>query len=421
MIVEQLLITTCNTYTHLSPPHLSLSLSLTTFANSEFIADLETPVSTLLKVRAHYETSGFPGHCFLLESVEGGERVARFSFVGAGPRRVIVCGGETSSTAESGGGSSGASATGGSGVEGVGSSSSSDPLTLLENALGESRPLTIPGVILPAFTGGAVGYVGYDCVRFFEPRVAPSILSQPDFLGIPDALFMLVDTVVVFDHVRHTIKVISYARLPERLGCAKPLTMDEASAAVAVAYSSAASVIDTLALCLAGPVPPSSLTPRPAASALLRPAPWSPPRTIPPTTSIPSPPTDNLNDGQSKLIDWTSGSNVGKEGYESMVRNLKGHIVEGDIIQAVPSQRISIDIPPKCTASAFDIYRQLRILNPSPYMFYLECDGLVVRRRRRGREGGEGRGGGEERRDTMTSPLIQCLSLYPPPPSPPFH
>ena len=330
-------------------------------------------------MRAHYETSGSPGHCFLLESVEGGERVARFSFVGAGPRRVIVCGGDGGGAADGVAGSDGGAGAGS--VAGAGSGADdatatapvADPLALLEKELAKSRPLTVPGVILPAFTGGAVGYIGYDCVRFFEPRVAPAVNAQADVLCIPDALFMLVDTVVVFDHVRHTIKVVSYARLPERLGCDGNGLLSPADAAVAVAdaYAKAAGVIDTLALCLAGPVPPSSLCPRPAALAQLRPAPWSsPPRFL---SGAPDETGSDL-----KVIDWEAGSNVGKEGYEAMVRNLKKHIVEGNIIQAVPSQRISIDIPAKCTASAFDIYRQLRILNPSPYMFYLECDGLVV-------------------------------------------
>jgi anthranilate synthase component 1 len=311
----------------------------------EFIADLETPVSTLLKVRAHFASGAHPGRCFLLESVEGGERVARYSFVGAGPSRVLVCGGS------------------GAGAADV------DPLVALERALGESRLLEIPGISLPAFTGGAVGFVGYDCVRFFEPRVAPAIDAQPRALDLPDALFMLVDTVVVFDHVRHTIKVVSHGRLPDGWGAGA--AADDDAAAVA-AHAAAASAIEAVAQCLAGAVPPSAQFPPPAApsSSLLRPAELSPPRrsaSVEPMSGSPAP------------LDWAAGSNMGKAGYEAAVASLRGNIVDGDIIQAVVSQRISLKVPPGCTASALDIYRQLRILNPSPYMFYLECgDGLTV-------------------------------------------
>lgn len=338
--------------TSLPPPNTPPLLLLVIFSrlNREYIADLETPVSTLLKIRAHSGTSSHPNHCFLLESVEGGERVARYSFVGAGPRNLIVCGADEGAAHE-------------------------DPLRVLESALSESRPLTVPGVILPAFTGGAVGYVGYDCVRYFEPRVSSSIDAQPDALAIPAALFMLVDTVVVFDHVRHTIKVVSYARLPEGLSSKTPTIILES--AVAEAHNAAAKVIDSIAHCLAGPVPPAASAPRASAAApLLRPAPWSPPRAnaqLDLSGAIAA-----ASSGAPSPLTWAKCSNVGQQGYEAMVLNLKEHIVEGDIIQAVPSQRITIDIPANCSASALDIYRQLRILNPSPYMFYLECDGLFV-------------------------------------------
>lgn len=314
----------------------------------EFIADLETPVSTLLKVRAHFAVGAHPGHCFLLESVEGGERVARFSFVGAGPSRVLVCGG--SSTDAIGG----------------------DPLVALERVLRESRLLDVPGVSLPAFTGGAVGFVGYDCVRFFEPRVAPAIEAQPRALDLPDAFFLLVDTVVIFDHVRHTIKVVSHGRLPDGWGAG---SVEEDEAAVVTAHAAAASEIEAVARCLAGPVPSSALFPQPAAPSLslLRPAELSPPRRVGAT-----PPADGA-DRATPALNWLAGSNMGKEGYEGAVSSLRENIKNGDIIQAVASQRISLEIPPGCAASALDIYRQLRILNPSPYMFYLECgDGLTV-------------------------------------------
>ena len=341
----------------------------------EFIADMDTPLTILLKLRAHAARGGgHAHHCFLLESVEGGERLARYSFVGAAPRGVIAVGPPGTPGCTHGAG---------------------DPLAPLEAAFAGCRLLPVPGHDLPAFAGGAVGYVGYDCVRYFEPRVAPLVEAQPVALGVPEALFMLIDTMVVFDHVRHTIKVVAHARLPGAPGDA---------AALAAAYAAAAGEIEALQLQLAAPVPPMQLLSAPGlqspqrggggggggGSAASRSYPSSPssprglaaaqpvlqPSPLHPAGAPPLPPPS--------APAWEAHSNLGREGYEGIVRTLQGHIVDGDIIQAVASQRISRPLPPGSTVTALDMYRQLRLLNPSPYMFYLECgEGFTVRLRAR--------------------------------------
>jgi len=245
-----------------------------------------------------------------------------------------------------------------------------------------------------------VGYVGYDCVRYFEPRVAPLVEAQPVALGVPEALFMLIDTMVVFDHVRHTIKVVAHARLPGAQGDA---------AALAAAYAAACAEIDALQLQLAAPVPPMQLLAAPglqspqragsgggggssssssisssssssssegsAAARASRSYPSSPSSPRPAAAPAAAPPSQPAS-----AFAWEAHSNLGRQGYEDIVRTLQGHIVDGDIIQAVASQRISRPLPPGSAVTALDMYRQLRLLNPSPYMFYLECgEGFTVR------------------------------------------
>ncbi len=134
---------------------------------AELLADLETPVSAYLKLAA-----GEP-YAFLLESVEGGERLGRFSFIGAQPRRVLTI-------------------------------SAEDPLPPLASLVGRREVVRLPG--LPRFVGGAIGYLAYDVVRFFEPRVP---LPEADVLGLPEAVFMLADTVLVFDHLKHRMLALT--------------------------------------------------------------------------------------------------------------------------------------------------------------------------------------------------------------------
>ena len=143
----------------------------------EVVADLETPVSAYLKVARGK-------HSFLLESVEGGERLARYSFIGTEPYRVLRTG-ESAALNETPG----------------------DPLAQIEDELRRFTPVPVEG--LPRFHGGAVGYMAYECARFYEKLPVPDADPQ----GFPEAIFLFVDTLLVFDHIQHKIKVVSHARL----------------------------------------------------------------------------------------------------------------------------------------------------------------------------------------------------------------
>jgi len=250
--------------------------------------DLETPVSAFLKV-ARGE------HSFLLESVTGGEHVARYSFIGTEPYRVFRSGPFADP------------------------SEGEDPLREIEAELSRyrlSHPKDTEGhTSLPRFTGGAVGFLAYDVVRHFEPRVA---VPAADPLGLPEALFMFVDTLLVFDHVKQTIKVVSHCRL---------------DGDIETSYRQACWRIDELAKRLQQSLP---ATPYPLA-----------------------PPSQEQQPVE---------SNVGRERYLEMVERCKEYIVAGDVIQVVPSQRLSR----KTSAHPFSVYRALRNVNPSPYMYYLQ-------------------------------------------------
>ncbi|TGJ79213.1 hypothetical protein E0Z10_g9552 [Xylaria hypoxylon] len=249
-------------------------------------ADLITPSAAYLKVSAH-STSDFT---FLYESAAT-ERVGRYSFVGAGPRKIITTG------------------------EGHGEAI--DPLPRLEKELAERVVLEVPDLRLPPLTGGAIGYVGYDCVRYFEPKTAR---PMKDVLKIPESLFMLFDTIIAFDGFYGVIKVITYLNIPD----------DRAS--LPSEYDRATAVIRELIDVLTAP-------------------------------EIPIPEQQPIKLGQ----EYTS--NVGQAGYENYVTELKKHIVVGDIIQAVPSQRFARPT----SLHPFNIYRHLRTVNPSPYLFYVDC------------------------------------------------
>ena len=266
----------------------------------EFAADLETPVSVYLKLMEE------PGASFLLESVEGGEQVGRYSFVGVGIHRRIELHGETITRI-------------GDGFAGVPAGEpAGDILDALRAELGRYRAAAVPG--LPRLSGGAVGYFGYDVVRFFErlPQTAAPGLD------LPDALFLLVDTVVVFDHARHRLILLANAHVEEG--------DDVGHADVEAAYVDALQRIDRLA------------------EKLLRPLPAVPSRRW----------------GATHGNGLETQSNVTVERYQAMVRQAKEHIAAGDIFQVVLSQRFSRHT----SAHPFAVYRALRMLNPSPYMFY---------------------------------------------------
>ena len=263
----------------------------------EVAADLETPVSAYLKI-----TGGEERTSFLLESVEGGERVARFSFMGTEPYRVLR--------------------TGPGEPDGDG-----DPLVAVEAELARFRPARVDG--LPRFVGGAVGYLAYEAVRHFEPRASTAAAASPE---LPESVFLFTDSLLVFDHVRRRIQVIATARVNG--------PADEA-------YERAVQQVDDLAERLSRPLPPQA---RPGSGA------------------------DSAQPASGSAIDQLEFSNKTPDEYHRMVERAKEYIVAGDIIQAVPSQRVEIPV----TSSAFDLYRSLREVNPSPYMYLLQLDGFAI-------------------------------------------
>ena len=254
----------------------------------EIMADLETPVAAFLKL----DRGDFS---FLLESVEGGEKWGRYCFLGGEPSIVFQSKGQRVEITRDGQVEV---------QEGV------DPLDALKHLMGEFHPVEVEG--LPRFFGGAVGYLSYDMVRFFE-RLPD---QTADDLDVPDSMFMLTDTIVIFDHMLQKIKVVSNALVdgpPEK------------------AYQQAIAKIEQLIARLRQPLPPR------------------------PARQLPAGPS-------------TLTSTFTKEAYERVVERAKEYIRAGDIIQVVPSQRLeaAIDVDP------FDVYRTLRTVNPSPYMFYLK-------------------------------------------------
>jgi anthranilate synthase component 1 len=263
----------------------------------EIMADVETPVSAYLKVREE----GRPG--FILESVEGGERIARYSFIGAGSLLDLTM---HEGVAE---------LTTDSGVE---KRRYDDPLRVVEEILAPYRSVRLPGLPLPRFLGGAVGYLSYECVRAWESRVGE---APGRGRGLPDSRFSLVDSLLVFDHVERTIKAVAHVHLDGSR------TLDEA-------YGAAAKQVDELVVRLRSPLPALPLGSEPVAE----------------------PAVDR------------SQPNTTPERYREIVETAKEYIKAGDIFQVVLSQRVDLPTP----AHPFTIYRALRTVNPSPYMFYLD-------------------------------------------------
>lgn len=261
----------------------------------EIRADLETPVSAFLKIaRGKYS--------FLLESVVGGERMGRYSFIGSQPYRVLELDKGTARI---------------TGAEGITTRPFDDPLAEIRQELNGMETERVPG--LPRFQGGAVGYLGYELVRYFERLPAPA----DDPLALPEAMLMLTDTLLVFDHVEHTIKVVSHIWPGD-----DPAT----------AYAAAVARIDNLVHRLvSGRVRERYRGPHGARQVAVT-------------------------------------SNVCREDYLEKVRIAKRYIRAGDIIQVVPSQRLCRPLK----TDPFNVYRALRGVNPSPYMYYLHLDDVHV-------------------------------------------
>ena len=258
---------------------------------ADLLADLETPVSAYAKLRG-------TGPAFLLESVEGGENVSRYSFIGCNPRKILQ--------AQPG---------------------DSDPLVALQQELANYQPVNVPG--LPPFTGGAVGYLGYEFIHSVEPTVP---LAARDELAVPMMWFMLCDSILAFDRAHQTMRLIVNAHIPDPAGAG---TADEASGR---AYDAACAELGRMQAALARPSPLVSAA---------------------------------LNDTGAVQV---PAGNFTQAAFEKMVDDSKEFIRAGDIFQIVLSQRFSRAF----TKSPLDLYRALRTVNPSPYMFILEAGDFSI-------------------------------------------
>ncbi|MFA5631890.1 MAG: anthranilate synthase component I [Porticoccaceae bacterium] len=258
----------------------------------EILADLETPVTTYLKLaRGTYS--------YLFESVQGSEKWARYSFIGLPARTVLKVYGNEIRREQDG--------------EVIETLEAEDPLDYIDSFCRSFAAQDIPG--LPRFNGGLVGYFGYDTVRYVEPRLKASV--PPDELGTPDILLMVSDDVVVFDN--HDDKLVLIIHVdPREENC----------------WEKAQRRLDELEERLHQPTP-----------------------TLPPVHL----------DGSAQLENAFTSS-LGRDGYEAAVERVKAYTRQGDIMQVVPSQRLSLPFP----ANPFNLYRALRNLNPSPYLFFLD-------------------------------------------------
>ena len=263
----------------------------------EIMADLLTPVSAFLKIAEHSD------YAFLLESVEGGEHVGRYSFLGKDPFLVLRAAGDRTTVERAG----------------VTSESTEPLIPTLRRLMADFRSPYVPE--LPRFTGGAVGYLGYDAVQWFEP-VPLSETADGPAAASDTAGFMVFDTVLAFDHVQHRLLIIANARI----------TGDEDLESL---YQFACAKIGFLETELQRTL---SVNPTPA------------------------------GDG----IDVRS--NLTREAFEAHVRRAKEHIAAGDIYQVVLSQRFETDV----RTDPFTVYRALRHVNPSPYMFFVRMGGLSI-------------------------------------------
>lgn len=264
----------------------------------EVLADMETPVSAYKKIsRGKYS--------FLLESVEGGERLARYSFIGTDPFIVFKSKGQDVNIIERWK------------ADKVTLNEGQDPLSILKELLGRYKWVDDPD--LPRFCGGAVGYIGYDTVRHFEDLPDTNV----DDLNVPDSYFLFTDTIVVFDHLKHRMKVVCTPEVGSDPGTTYDLAIEKID-----------EMVERLKCCTPEEEPTARVSTEP-----VRPS-----------------------------------ANMTREEYMQMVDAGKEYIRAGDAIQIVLSQRMStpLDVDP------FNVYRALRSLNPSPYMYFLNLDDMKL-------------------------------------------
>ena len=281
-------------------PHIDTFRELTRRGNlipvyREIMADMDTPVTAFKKL----DDGRF---AFLLESIEGGEKWGRYSFLGSSPSLIVRSRGDRVEIIENG-----LTTT----------LTCDDPLACIRDLLARFSPVEVEG--LPRFFGGAVGYLGYDMVRHFERLPT----DKPALIDAWDSYFLVTDTIVIFDTMRQKIQVVSNAHLN---GDKSP---DEA-------YHEATEKIETIIQRLRAPLPVEALPP------------------------------------SGRRVELRS--NVERDEFEAAVEKAKEYVRAGDIIQVVLSQRFSGEL----TADPLDIYRVLRTLNPSPYMFFLRLDDTVI-------------------------------------------
>ena len=265
---------------------------------TDLMADFETPVSAYAKLKE-------AGPSYLFESVEGGENLARYSFIGCRPRKIFICGSATTEIRQPG-----------QPTQTV--PTPADPLSLIEREMSGYQPVALPG--LPRFTGGAVGFVAYEYVTRIEPSVPA---AGQNVLGTPLLYFMLSDSILIFDRAKQTLRL-----------CVNAHVRGDAAAA----YDAAVAELHELYALLQKP---RSLVPAP----LIDP----PKLTVPP-------------------------GNFTQARFEKVVDDGKEFIRSGDIIQFVPSQRFTRPF----TKTPLDLYRALRTVNPSPYMFILEAGDFSI-------------------------------------------
>ena len=266
----------------------------------EFLADYDTPVSVFKKIDSS-------DYSFLFESVEGGDKWARYSFLGIDPSIVLRSKGRSVEIIRS---------------DGESETLTGDPILVLRDLLSRYRPVSSEE--LPRFHGGAVGYFGYDMVRFIEN--IPD--TSPDDLKLWDSIYMVMDTVLAFDNVTNKIKIISNAYVPD---------INEAREQYEKSLAKIAQLKDRL------------------------------------RNSVVATFSDNLSLEDTEE-EFKLESNFEPAQFKEAVLRTKEYIKSGDIIQAVISQRWKTDL----RVDPFDLYRALRILNPSPYMFYLRMGDEIL-------------------------------------------
>ena len=263
----------------------------------EIRADLDTPLSIYLKLSKNR-------YSFLLESITGGENLARYSIIGTNPKKIIKTGDK----------------------EELGNI---DPLKIIKD---EINSYVVPEIEeLPVFTGGAVGYLSYETISYFEKSVPKNKKST---LDVPESIFMITDSIVVFDHVKQTIFIVNYAKIDEDKN-------------IENIYKESLEKIEEIYKLIKEPIPKEH-------------------------NNISSISNDDKKTKDQLISQYEK--NMTKKDYGAAIKKCIENIYSGEIIQIVFSQRLT----KKTDASAIDIYRCLRTINPSPYMFMLNFEDFQI-------------------------------------------